>query len=234
METSILPVPQLSDDQKVQMRGLMDRYYANVSPQDFSRDLHKKDWVVLATSGGGVVGFSTQALWDIKMGDQSVRVVFSGDTIVEEVHRNSVGVPFGVARLLGSLYRKQPDEPLYWLLTSKGYKTYRALRVFFKQYFPAQDLEPTLKEQMILERILCSRFNGHLDRDNWVLRAESRQQRLRPRFARIEKAKARHPDVVYFLERNPGYALGDELVCLAQFDPANVHRRIWRKLVEPC
>ena len=31
------------------------------------------------------------------------------------------------------------------------------------------------------------------------------------------------PHVHYFLERNPGYAEGDELVCLAEVSLANTH-----------
>ena len=57
-----------------------------------------------------------------------------------------------------SLRAAHPDSELYWLLTSKGYKTYRFLPVFFHQFYPCCAAETPALEKELLEGVASQRF----------------------------------------------------------------------------
>ena len=48
----------------------------------------------------------------------------------------SLALPVAWGRLMLSLEEVGAGQHLYWLLTSKGYKTYRFLPVFFNEFYP--------------------------------------------------------------------------------------------------
>jgi hypothetical protein len=123
--------------------------------------------------------------------------------------------------------------PLYWLLTSKGYKTYRYLSVFFRDYFPQPNRVIATRERQVLDAFAGHLFNGRLDREFWIVRAASNGQRLRAGVADISDAKLKNPDVAYFDKMNSGHAKGDELVCLARFSDDNLTPFILKRLVNP-
>jgi hypothetical protein len=45
---------------------------------------------------------------------------------------------------------------------------------------------------------------------------------LKPHLAAVPDGRADNPHVRFFLERNPGHASGDELVCLTELSDANL------------
>ena len=125
MRTFLLNAEDVSTDDLQRMVRLMRQYYENVDVEQFSADLRNKDSVVLMRDGATVCGFSTVVFVDCTAGGQAVRVMFSGDTVTDEARRNSVALPFAIARVALAKLREAPQVPLYWLLTSKGYKTFR-------------------------------------------------------------------------------------------------------------
>jgi len=52
--------------------------------------------------------------------------------------------------------------------------------------------------------------------------------RLRPHLRELSVGRLHDPHVAFFLERNPGHAEGDELVCLTEISTANLTRAGWR------
>ena len=98
--------------------------------------------------------------------DKQVRLLFSGDTVIEERHRNSLSLPVAWGKMMLGILSEQPTAPLYWLLISKGYKTYRYLPVFFHDYFPRPGRRLSRFEREVLEAFTGGLFNGTLDRDH--------------------------------------------------------------------
>src|SRR6266404_3447427 len=123
----LVPVAALSSRQRSQMYELMDRHYANVSPEVFAADLAEKRWVILLLDPGtrDVCGFSTQRLLTAEVAGSPVTALFSGDTIIARERWGDAALPHVWGRLALSLIDAFPDRPLYWFLISKGYKTYR-------------------------------------------------------------------------------------------------------------
>ena len=129
-----------------------------------------------------------------------------------------------------SLCAAHPASELYWLLTSKGYKTYRFLPVFFHEFYPCFASQTPPFEKALLEGVASQRFGQRFDPATGILRAEAGAQRLRDGIAGIDASRLRDPHVAFFQNRNPGHARGDELVCLARFHGDNLKPYIRRQL----
>src|SRR5262245_5926082 len=91
LEARVISETELSCDQREAMFTLMMRHYDNVHRDVFEADLAEKDWVILLedTTDDSLQGFSTQVLLDADVADRHVRVLFSGDTIVDNEHWGS-------------------------------------------------------------------------------------------------------------------------------------------------
>ena len=159
-----------------------------------------------------------------------MKVLFSGDTVIEKSHWGSMALPVAWGRLMLSLLEKHPGTDLYWLLTSKGYKTYRFLPVFFQKFQPCYNAEPAAFEKELLQSLGIQRFGKRYDPACGILRAEPGNQRLKEGIAELDDRRLRDPHVAFFQQRNPGHTQGDELVCLARFNPDNLNPYIRRQL----
>jgi hypothetical protein len=230
LESQTLSVNDLHPDCIAQMQQLMRAHYDGVSESQFLADLLAKQWVILLSDSGRLCGFSTQVLFDYPLAGRNVKILFSGDTIIEKAHWGSLALPVAWGRLMLSLCADHPDSELYWLLTSKGYKTYRFLPVFFHDFYPCFACETPPFERALLEGVASQRFGKRFDPDGGILRAEAGAQRLREGIAEIDASRLRDPHVAFFQKKNPGHAHGDELVCLARFHSDNLKPYIRRQI----
>jgi hypothetical protein len=159
-----------------------------------------------------------------------VRILFSGDTIIEKDCWGSLALPLAWGRLMLRIIAEQPETKLYWLLTSKGYKTYRFLPVFFREFYPCFSVPLPPFEQALRQSAATLMFGKRFDPETGILRASEGAQRLRPGVADLESRRLRDPHVAFFQQVNPGHAHGDELVCLALIHPANLSPFVRRQL----
>ena len=127
-------VPDLGTADREQMFKLLSGHYLGVTSEAFERDLAAKEHVILLRSGDGeIVGFSTQVRFRMTLPDRTVVAVFSGDTIVSEQHRGTFETARQICRYFRSALSDYPGEEVYWVLICKGWRTYRVLRLFFKE-----------------------------------------------------------------------------------------------------
>ena len=227
---SITPVTDLSEKHVHEMLHLMQAYYHNVGRAQFVKDLEEKDWVILLWEGGSIRGFSTQMLFDHDIEGHWIQVIFSGDTIIEKGYWRSLALPVAWGRLMLSILTERPDRELYWLLTSKGYKTYRFLPVFFREFYPSCTKEAPAFEKALLYSLGRRKFGNRFDSESWTIRASDGAQYLRPGVADITEARRRDKDIAFFEKANPGHAKGDELVCIARCHEENLNPFILRRL----
>lgn len=232
IESSIIQVKDLSAAAYLSMLRLMQDYYENVTPDQFAADLKKKDSVVVLRYGEEVCGFSTQVLHEHKFREGEIRILYSGDTIIDAKHRNSMALPIAWGRMMLAILEEDPGKPLYWLLTSKGYKTYKFLPVFFKEYYPSLQSTPAESEKLLIEEFCVKFFQEKFDRKNWLVKAGSGGQFLNPKDGEINEQRRKDPMIAFFEERNPGHLSGDELVCFAGFYQENLNPYIWKQLVD--
>lgn len=230
LEAQTLEPGKLTAKHLARMYQLMDAHYLGVTERGFQADLSSKQWVIILRDGQEVCGFSTQVMFEHAVDSRTVGVVFSGDTIIDKDHWGSLALPVAWGRLMLSLLAAHPGRDLYWLLTSKGYKTYRFLPVFFHEFTPCYAREAPAFERNLLRSVAASRFGARFDPSTGILRAPPGAQRLREGVADLDDKRRRDPHIAYFARSNPGHRRGDELVCLARFHPDNLSSFIRRHL----
>lgn len=217
----VTPRGALTCADRADMLNLLDDHFEGVSEAQFARDLAEKDWVLRIMRDGHLVGFSTLQFYAARHAGRRVNVIYSGDTIMAMEAWGSPVLARAWIALVRSLRATRPMEPLYWLLLSSGFRTYRFLPVFWREFWPRYDAEPPAEQSALMSTLARERFGPGYDEAAGVVRFPH-PQRLRGPLAAIPEGRAADPHVRFFLERNPGHAAGDELVCLAELSDANL------------
>ncbi len=208
----ILPVAELDDTLRAEMRALYERHFARA--EAFEADLAEKDAVLLLRDEEGRLGgFSTVTRWSVPWRGQAAEIFFSGDTIVEGRWRSTSELPRRWSRYVFAQAEQLAPRPCFWFLICSGFRTYRFLPVFFREFYPNCH-EPTPRDvQELLDGLARARF-GTLYEDGVV--------QLESPLREPGEARAGDPHVAFFLSRNPGHVQGHELACLTLLSRANL------------
>jgi len=226
LDGEIVDVNSISDREVNDMYQLMSSYYDNVNRATFQKDLFEKRDVILLrdSSKGKIKGFSTLMLLEQTVEENSITVLFSGDTIIDREYWGTNKLLKLWGRYAFSLIDEMPNRELYWLLISKGYKTYRFLPVFFNEFYPRRGIEFPRREKRILDAFASLKFPGHYDQEKGIISFGGEKDYLKQGVADIDESRLKNPDVGYFIERNPGWERGDELACLIRLTKENFNR----------
>lgn len=226
-------ISDLSGAQITTMFGLMTTHYANVRQQEFESDLAEKDYAILLSdpSSGQIKGFSTQMLMDHRFDGEDMLVVFSGDTIIDPQHWGSIALPVSFGEMMFSIMSRHPGRKLFWMLISKGFRTYRFLPVFFKNFYPRHDQQTPSWEKQLMNSLGNRKFPDRYNETTGIVKAGSGAQVLRENLASAsEHRQEQNPHIKFFLQSNPGHVHGDEIVCLCPFHSENLRGFILREL----
>jgi hypothetical protein len=218
----LLTVAELARSDRGAMFDLMESHYANIRRKRFDADLDEKQWVILVHDAAGkLCGFSTQKLFEATVDDRRVRVLFSGDTVVDRRHWGDRALAAAWGNFALALIGEHPDDEHYWLLLSKGFRTYRYLPLFFREFHPRYDVQSNSQLRRVLDCVATAEFASAYDPASGLIRGDSTKDRLRPDLADIARGRLDDPHVRYFVQRNPRYADGDELCCIAPLSRDN-------------
>jgi hypothetical protein len=190
-----------------------------VDRSTFDADLGEKTCAILLEDPAGVLrGFSTLQVYDSRVPGPPSTIVYSGDTIVECPYWGSPALP---RTWIGAVRSLTPSgRDLYWLLLTSGFRTYRFLPVFFRRFVPRPETSAA-GDQSLLHAIAIERFGQMYDSGAGVVRFPHPQV-LAPELIDVPDGRRLDPHVAFFLERNPGYVRGDELVCLTRIADENL------------
>ena len=230
LQSTSVPVSETSEYEILSMLSIMQTYYLNVNPLQFRADLKEKNRVILLSENGIIHGFSTWSLVPYELEDRHLNIIFSGDTIIEKEHWNTMALPIAWGNLMLSALAKYPGRELFWLLTSKGYKTYRFLPVFFNEFYPSFERETPAFEKQLIDSFAGYKFGKRYNPLTGVLKADDGAQKLVPGVADITENRRKDPHVTFFEKMNPGHTKGEELVCLARCSQENITPFIARHL----
>jgi len=205
------------------MYRLLARHFQGVSREQFEEDLAGKNWVILLRDGSGELhGFTTLHFQEAHDAPGTFSVLYSGDTIVDPGAWGSSGLLRawldGVLRLRD---QGDPSRPLYWLLLTSGFRTYRFLPLFWKWFFPRFDASTPPHTQALIDRLARERFGDLYHPAEGIVRFP-RPQRLRGHLAGIPPGRMEDPHVHFFARRNPGAEAGDELVSVTRIEEGNL------------
>ena len=212
---------RLDEAGRDEMFALLSRHFEGVSFERFGRDLEEKHWVLRVSRDGRLVGFSTlRIVQRLDLGGP-MHVVYSGDTIVEP---DAWGAPVLARAWIALVRRLQatvPDTPWYWLLLSSGFRTYRHLPLFWRQFWPRHDRATPPEAASLLTAFARGQYGRAFDEAAGLVRFPE-PQRLRGPLATVPAGRLGDPHVRFFLERNPEHRRGDELVCLTEVSESNL------------
>lgn len=225
LQTSIVEISALTEADRATMFNLYRKNYDGGELSVFYRDLDAKNCsVVLRDESGIIRGFSTVAVYDENFDGQPVRVLYSGDTIIEPAYWGQNQMSKSWLELAGSIKQESPSIPLYWLLIVKGHRTYRYLSLFSNDYYPRRDVETPVEMQSLMDYLAVRKFADQYDAITGLVKFSGHRSYLSADLAVIPDKDSGRLDVQYFLSRNPKYYEGDELLCLCELSAANLTR----------
>jgi hypothetical protein len=118
---------------------------------------------------------------------------------------------------------QNPEARVYWFLICSGYKTWRFLPVFFREFYPNPDAPTPAHVQNILDALGERKFGIEYHKETGIVRLRTATP-LREGVADVTEQRMRDPRIVFFTQKNPGYLQGDELACLTEISRTNLTR----------
>jgi len=201
------------------MHVLIEQYYHNVEFDIFFKDLVKKDGVFLLreNKSGEIVGFSTFLKIPFECNGHKVNGVFSGDTIVDQRYWGNRALMACFIKKLLKLKLEDMHTPLYWLLISKGYKTYLMLSNNFPKHYPHYQKSSSSMMSSVIDQYCKSLYPEAFDRNTKLLNFGDGYQKLKDNVAPInDELKVKNPKIRFFEEKNPTWRQGTELPCVGK------------------
>jgi hypothetical protein len=223
-------VSDLTRDELRACFELLQHLFLGVTWEDFLRDLEEKDDVMFLRDAEtrAIGGFSTLVELEIDVAGEPVPVVFSGDTAVLPEYRTSFASGQQLARHFHRAHERNPGRPVSYLLISKGWRTYRLMPFFFREFFPRHDAETPPFERALIDAFGESRYADRYE-EGVIRFAGEPAPRVRPDGVDAIPARS-DPHTEFFLRVNSRYLEGDELVCAARIHPTNYTDRTRRLL----
>jgi hypothetical protein len=218
LKAVIVAVQQLGAEDHARMFELMQRTYDAVTERQFLADLEKKDAVILLKDPAHrIQGFSTLASLRVQLDGKSLRGIFSGDTVIAERYWGQRALGKAFLRYLFIEKLKAPFAPLYWLLISKGYKTYLMMANNFSEHYPRFEQSTPERARRILDAFYTTLYPTTYDPRTGLIETAGEACRLKPGIAPIPNALLEsNPRIAFFAARNPRWRTGAELACLAR------------------
>ncbi|TGM81957.1 hypothetical protein EHR01_03990 [Leptospira mtsangambouensis] len=228
LNCEIVEPTDLSESQINQMYDLMVKNYTGMNLFYFQADLKEKTKILLFYNDQSIEGFTSLKINTMELDNQTIQIAYSGDTVLAKEFRGSLAIPIYWGKFM--LKVSEGKYPLYWLLTSKGFRTYRYLSVFFKDFFPKP--EGSYEDLKLLRNLISiQNFGDDFDPTKGILKRKTNIQTI----IEIESDKkaienSKDPYIKFFASANPNYVLGEELVCIAKFSKDNILPFIYRYL----
>jgi len=225
--------PLVPDYLRQSMFDLYFQYYAGTSATLFNSDLKQKDYVILLwNESHQLQGFSTVQLINFEFNHQPIRAIFSGDTIIHNDYWGEQTLPLAWCRLSGKIKAENTELPLYWFLIVKGYRTYRYLPIFSHKFYPTHRYPTPPEIQSLMDYLANFKFGDYYDPQTGLVKFPESQGHLRDDWADVKEGFRDKPDIKYFLERNPEYYKGHELVCFTELSEENMRSHARRGFIE--
>lgn len=219
--SNALPIKDLSDHTINCMAKLYLENYEGTSEALFRSDLAKKDDAIVLYLGSELVGFTTLCVYPENHLGAPIRIVYSGDTIVDRKHWGQQELAFSWITRIGEIKAQAPNVPLYWFLLVKGHRTFKYLSVFGKSFYPHWEIDRSdLKP--LADQLACPRFGDDYNPASGVVEFAESRGHLKPTIAEPTEEDLAKAATHFFLSRNPGYRNGHELVCLCELELANM------------
>lgn len=225
LKGSVVFVKDLSLQEKDNMFELMSCYYENTKKENFIFDLSKKYQVILLKDDDtdNIKGFSTLVLYNMTIDNQNIKLLFSGDTVIDkEYWSNNNLMQVWIKNAID--LKQKSSEKLYWLLISKGYKTYKYLSTMYNEYYPCYSKNTPEFEQKIIDKFGEIFYPNNYDKEKGLIIMNKSKDYLKEEFSKIPQSKLKDPNINFFALKNPEFYNGNELVCITELSVDNLNK----------
>ncbi len=229
MKIDIVSGANITPSEADEMYAVFAHYYENVERSRFENDLANKDWIIqLRNKDQCIVGFSTLQIYAHSGSAGGAAIIYSGDTIIDRAYRRNGDLAGAFGHFLLRAIQERNPKPVYWFLTSKGARTYRFLPVFFNTFFPVHDQETPEDIKRLMDEVAMAKFGADYSPSTQIVSHHGKRDWLSASEDAPSLLERNDPHIRFFLEKNPGYAIGDELVCFTEMSEANLNARARR------
>ncbi|HAZ12629.1 MAG: hypothetical protein A2X86_11475 [Bdellovibrionales bacterium GWA2_49_15] len=224
LKSAIVPIGDVSEKQKREMFDLYFRYFENVTLDIFLEHISHKGHVIILTDNqsDAIKGFCTCMVIELQVSGENIVGIFTGDTIIERSHWGEQELVRAFTYYCGQIAAHHRRDKIYWLLISKGYKTYRFLPVFTKEFYPAHDqvFPPSLKK--IRNALATHLYPDEFDAKTDLITFKNKIGNLRSGIGDIDDLRLQDPAIEFFAKANPEHMQGVELACIAELSSGNL------------
>jgi len=217
----LLPRAALGGDDVADMYRLFTTHFERVSEDRFRVDLERKDWVIRVRDGKTLLGFTSLQFLRVRAAAADLEVLYSGDTIMKPEARSTTLLARTWIDSVRRISELHAAAEMHWLLLVSGFRTYRLLPVFWREFFPNCMQATPAGVRDTVATLAGALFGAGYDAHAGVVRFDSPQP-LRPELSRIPESRLADPHVRFFASANPGHANGDELVCWTRLTQDNL------------
>lgn len=219
--TRVIETRDLTDDILGDMSSLYLNHYDGCTEAQIRADLFAKREVILLYSCSTIVGFTTIQVYEHEWENRLIRIVYSGDTVVDRAHWGQQALAFCWISRIKEIKRENPTLPLYWFVIIKGHRTFKYLPTFSKSFYPhwsidRSDLKP------LADHLALDKFGDLYNCKTGIVEYDESQGHLKKEIAHPTKEEMNKESVRFFLSRNPGYLVGHELVCICELEDENM------------
>lgn len=221
LKGKVIEIEELCSGDIEEMYLLMTEFYDNMERNIFLKDLSDKKYcIVLRDEQGRIKGFSTQKIVSFNIDGKEIHGIFSGDTII---HKSSWG-SLELFRVFADFFFDVGEryEEFYWFLIVKGYKTYKILPTFFKEFYPNSLTETPEQLKKIMDSFGENFYPNEYNRKTGVIEYKKIKDKLKEGVADITEKRLRDRDIKFFKERNPEYFRGNDMVCITSLKRDNL------------
>ncbi|CAN1213202.1 N-acetyltransferase domain-containing protein [Tumidithrix helvetica PCC 7403] len=233
MKSWLIKVADLNLSDRQEMFELLTSYFKDVTWDVFQTDLNRKNWALLVKDETSSIlkGFSTCYLLHTCFAGEAIDVVYSGDTIVDPSAWTSTILPRAWIASINFLHHQYcAQTKLYWLLICSGFRTYRFLPTFWKEFYPRYDGVTPACTAALIDHLAQVYYGDFYQPATGIVRFPH-PQILQDSLIEIPKGRQSNSHIRFFEANNPGYRQGDELVCLTEVRYDNLTRagqRMWQ------
>lgn len=220
LTSRIITVKEAAEKIIRRMAELMSMTYDGTSLEKLKHDLAEKQFILLLNDESGETeGFSTIQLFDSSFRGKPVKIVYSGDTVIREEYRGQTVLMHDWWKFTCSVQRKYSTMDVYWMLISKGWRTYKMIPLFFKEYFPRTGMAVPDDFREFMDSLGNHKFPGEY-RNGLIIPKEA--DYLKNAENDVPERRKNDPDVNFFIKMNPDFGRGDELLCITRLAPDNL------------
>lgn len=213
---------------------LLSQSFLGISRDKFDQDFDEKEVVVVLRrlTDQTIVGFSTLMQLRLPTSSGEITAIFSGDTAVLPRYRNTFEIIAEIGRYFLRVRETHPTGSVYYVLISKGWRTYRIMPFTFHEFFPVVGTATPPYAREIIDAFGRAKYPNEYQSTTGLLIFHEETQRIRPDSIDAIPVK-RDPHTEFFLRANPGYLKGNELVCIGRIDPDNFTPQLRKLLALP-